>query len=116
MKNSIAFLALVVIGLGDLLVGRADAQVSPGRVRFMKRVGSEFDAYTNSPSSAQQQWMRDHFARMVGVFSPYFDSKLSWFPNAWIYMDLYSIKTDSPLVSQHPDWILKDSSGNRMYI
>src|SRR5215208_2958354 len=98
MNKCLAALALAVVCLSDPFVGRADAQ-SPGRPRFLKRAGHEFDVYTNTTSTAQQQWMRDHFPRMVGVFSPYFDNKLSWFPNAWIYIDLYSIKVDSPLVS-----------------
>ena len=37
-------------------------------------------------------------------------------PNAWAYLDLYGIPTNSSLVSQHPDWILHDSKGNRLYI
>jgi hypothetical protein len=50
------------------------------------------------------------------VSSPYFDSRLSWMPNAWAYEDLYGIPRDSPIVWQHPDWILKDNNGNMLYV
>ena len=37
-------------------------------------------------------------------------------PNTWAYLDLYGIPKDSSLVTLHPDWILHDSAGNRLYI
>ncbi len=59
--------------------------------------------------------MNQHFWRLQ-TYSPFFDSSLRWYPNAWAYLDLYGIPTNSSLVSQHPDWILHDSKGNRLYI
>jgi hypothetical protein len=50
------------------------------------------------------------------VFSPYFDSRTSWYPNGQVYQDLYAIYTNSAVVTQHPEWILHDQSGNRLYI
>ena len=54
-------------------------------------------------------------ARML-VFSPYFDSRLSWYPNGWVYKDLYAIGVGSSMASAHPDWILRDSAGQALYI
>ena len=36
--------------------------------------------------------MRDKFWRMR-TYAPYFDSRLSWYRNAWTYKDLYAIYT-----------------------
>jgi hypothetical protein len=49
-------------------------------------------------------------------YSPYFDSRLSWFPNAWVYKDLYAVYVRSEAADRHPEWILKDASGKRLYI
>jgi hypothetical protein len=50
------------------------------------------------------------------TYSPYFDTRLSWYPNGFAYIDSYAIYTSSPIVSQHPEWILKDAQGNYLYI
>lgn len=86
-----------------------------GRVRFLKRQDPSFDPYTNAPAPSQQQWMRDHFWRMM-EYSPYFDSRLSWYPGGLVYFDLYAIYVGSTLAAEHPEWILRDASGNRLYI
>ena len=87
-------------------------QCSLGRVCVTMGAGSSFNGYTQSPSLAQQQWMQDHYWRLR-VYAPYFDSRLSWFPDAWFYQDLYAIyPNDNP----HPEWILRDGGGNWLYI
>lgn len=86
-----------------------------GITQFYLRTSSAFDVYTNSPSTSQQSWMKSHFWRLQSS-SPYFDKRLAWMPNAWAYVDLYGIPTNSSLVTQHPDWILHDGAGNRLYI
>jgi hypothetical protein len=87
-------------------------QCSLGRVCVTMGAGSSFNGYTQSPSLAQQQWMQDHYWRMR-VYAPYFDSRLSWFPDAWFYQDLYAVyPNDNP----HPEWILRDGGGNWLYI
>jgi hypothetical protein len=109
------------LALALLLVapGRAPAadptSTLPGNVRFSPIADSSFDAYTQSPSDAQKTWMRSHYWRML-TYTPYFDSRLSWFPNAWVYKDLYGIYVGSSLASAHPEWILRDASGNKLYI
>ena len=52
----------------------------------------------------------------MNVFSPYFDSRTGWYPNGWVYDDAYAIYAGEELASQHPEWILKDAAGNKLYI
>src|SRR5262245_57295294 len=85
------------------------------KARFIRRMDPNFIPYVDSPTPVQQQWMRDNFWKMIG-YSPYFDSRLSWYPETWIYFDLYAIYVGSEQSREHPDWILKDASGNNMYI
>ena len=106
---------LILTALFILIAGMASAQSSAGIVRFGRRTGPSFDTYTNSPTVSQQQWMQQHFWRMV-VYSPYFDTRTSWYPDGYVYIDSYAIYTGSVLASQHPEWILKDANGNKLYI
>jgi hypothetical protein len=91
-----------------------------GKVRFIWKTSSSTDPYTNHPDAAQQQWFREHMAAMQ-VYAGYFDDKLKWFPNGFAYLDAYALYNPrfypgrSP-VEQHPDWILKDAAGNRLFI
>jgi hypothetical protein len=104
-----------------LVLGAAGAPASgrggcdSGTVRFVKGAASDFDGYTRDPTPARQEWMRAHYSRMR-VYTPYFDSRLAWFPNGWVYMDLYAIYADSPLAAAHPEWILRDAQGTRLFI
>jgi hypothetical protein len=110
---TIAFWLLLIFVASPLNIWAQNGP--PGKVNFSRLTNSSLDAYTNSPTATQQQWFQSHFTRMV-VYSPYFDSRTSWYPNGQVYQDLYAIYTNSALVTQHPEWILHDSSGHRLYI
>ena len=86
-----------------------------GHASFLEYTQPSFDAYTDGPNTAQQQWLQTHFGSMV-VYSPYFDSRTWWFPNAYFYQDLYGIPVGSWIQYAHPDWILHDAYGNWLYI
>jgi hypothetical protein len=88
---------------------------NPGCVHFQLRTSSADDQYTNSPSQTMEQWFQTHLWEMQ-VYSPYFDSRLSWYPRAVTYFESYGIHLDDPLVSEHPEWILKDPYGNWLYL
>jgi hypothetical protein len=88
---------------------------SPGHVNYQQLAAPYLDPYTNSPNASLQQWFQSHFMRM-GVFSPYFDTRTSWFPNALVYINLYGIIPGTELYNTHPEWILHDQRGNRLYI
>ena len=86
-----------------------------GRVRFYNMADSDFDAYSGDPAPADAEWMRSHYARMQ-TYSPYFDSRLSWYPDAWVYQDSYAIRPDWPVFREHPEWVLRDARGRLLYI
>jgi hypothetical protein len=50
------------------------------------------------------------------TYSSYFDSRLSWYPQAWVYKDSYAIKPGWPEFRRHPDWVLRDGRGRMIYI
>jgi hypothetical protein len=106
-------LLLLAVAAGD--AAAAVTSASPGTVRFVKRGDPSFDAYTNTLTSTTQQFMRDHFWRFK-TFSPYFDSRLPLYPDTWFYFDSYAIYNPSAFADQHPDWILRDGAGNRLFI
>jgi len=104
-----AVLSLALVALAD------PGEPKPGTVRFVRIANSAFDRYTKNPSTSEQQWMRAKYWRML-AYSPYFDSRLTWFRAAWVYKDLYAIYVGSALAAEHPEWILRDTSGNPLHI
>lgn len=90
----------------------ADDGPEAGVVHLVRNADSAFDRYTNGPG---QDWIRNHFHRMI-VYSPYFDSRLSWYPDGLAYADLYAVYTNRGNAEPDREWILKDVSGNKLYI
>jgi hypothetical protein len=89
---------------------------NPGCVHFLMRTGSSFDnQYTANPTIANKSFFQNHFWRMQESWG-YFDTDLGWYPNAIAYVDSSARHTDDPLISQHPDWVLHDRNGNKLYI
>jgi hypothetical protein len=84
-----------------------------GTVRFVKVARPSFDRFTRTGRFAR--WIKRHFWRMA-TYSPYFDRRLRWYRDAWVYKDLYAIYRGGSLAQDHPDWILKDGSGRPLYI
>lgn len=99
---------------GNRIFPLTQAQVE-GSPRLFVYASSYFDPWTNNPSSADQQAMRDLYEFMV-VFSPYFDSRLSWFPNGYEYIDMYGVKPSFPRYTSNPEWILEDINGDDLYL
>jgi Hypothetical glycosyl hydrolase family 15 len=108
-------LAALVILLAVTSSTASAASPETGQVRFIKEAKSDFDRYTRNPSPQRADWMRDHFFRQK-AYAPYFDQRLSWYPNGWAYKDLYAIYVDEDLAREHPEWILRDSQGRKLYI
>ena len=109
------YCALALLALSFGLRAADIPQSSPGTARFVVRTDPSWDKYTKSPSPNTQEWFRSKIWRME-VYTTYWDSRLSWYPNAWVYINLYAIYVGSDLAKKHPEWILKDSSGNPLYI
>ena len=83
-----------------------------GQVRFVKDANSSFDEEDIQANSA---WINEHFYRMT-AYSPWFDRNLGWYHRARVYDDAYAIYKGSALAGEHPEWIVRDASGNKLYI
>jgi hypothetical protein len=86
-----------------------------GTVCTINIADSSFDPVIQDPSTSMMAWIQQHYTRML-VYSPFFDSRLSWYPNGWAYKDVYAIYVGSSLAAQRPEWILRDAAGNALYI
>ncbi len=108
--------ALLILAVALVVIPSRQAPANTaGRVHFVRPADTAFNGFTGNPSPAARAWLRRHIWRMA-VFSPYFDSKTSWYPNGWVYDDAYAIYAGEALATQHPDWILRDGAGNKLYI
>jgi len=86
-----------------------------GTVGFIVDAKSDFDKWTAAPSPSQVQVMRENYTRMV-AYSPYFDGRLAWYPNAWVYQDSMAIIPEWPVYREHPEWVLRDDAGRELYV
>lgn len=86
-----------------------------GRVRFFNNANADFDHYVNNPSIVQKKWMSTHYARML-TYAPSFDKKNAWYKNGLAYVNSYAIYANEPLAKSHPEWIMRDAHGNKLYI
>ena len=93
----------------------APASEVEGVVRFVMDADSAFDVYTANPTTDQRSFMNEHYERMI-VFSPYFDSRTAWYGDGLAYIDSYAIYVDETVHEEHPEWVLKDQTGEFLYI
>ncbi len=113
MQLFLCILAFAIFA-GPLLSAELE-RASPGKPRFVVRTDPSWDAYTGVPDQSMKDWFNSNVWRMM-VYAPFFNERLSWYPNAWIYINLYAIPVNSAIVRQHPDWILRDASHRPLYI
>jgi hypothetical protein len=86
-----------------------------GTVRYIQHAGPNWDAFTTSSDPTVQASIRSTLFR-IESYGPFFDQKLPWMPRAFVYYDSYAIYVNSPLATAHPEWILKDMKGRKLYI
>jgi hypothetical protein len=71
-----------------------------------------------SPATLEQDWMRDHYESMRGC--ALLDQALDWAPPASFYQDLYALyphsEADLELIEEHPEFVLRDAAGHKLYI
>jgi hypothetical protein len=91
------------------------AKVAAGQVRFFNNADGAFDSQVNNPNAAQKAWMVAHYYRML-TYSPSFDKKNAWYKGGLAYIDSYAIYEKDALVKSHPEWIMRDVRGNKLYI
>jgi Hypothetical glycosyl hydrolase family 15 len=122
-----AVVIVVAAGAGVLALlegGQDDA--AAGELRFLRNATSSFDpalvAAENDPGL--QDFWRNHYWRMRG-YAPFFDSHTFNGSPAWtpppthFYRDLYAIYNNANgerTIVRHPDWVLRDDEGERLYI
>lgn len=123
-RSALATLLLLValaagaaaVGYAALGPGGSDAPaVDQGKVLAVKRTSSEFDRFTARRSASVARWLDQNLFRAV-VYSPYFDNKTGWFGRVWNYRNLYGIGVGSRLAARHPEWILRDAHGRRLFL
>jgi hypothetical protein len=107
--------ALTATAMAISVSSASAATADAGSVNFMRSAEGSFDTFTSSPTTAQQDWMKAHYWRMR-AYAPYFDTRLSWSSKAWFYQSAYAVYPGSTIDVQHPDWILRDAAGNKLYI
>jgi hypothetical protein len=123
VRRSLLVTAPILVLLASALVAiviaapahAPSARPPAGHINFVKRTDSSFDRYTAEATTATRSWMDEKLWRAV-VYAPYFDAKTSWYQRAWLYKDLYGIGVGSDLARRHPEWILRDAAGRRLYI
>jgi hypothetical protein len=123
VRRSLLLTAPIVVLLASALVAivvaapdrATSARPQAGHINFVKRTDPSFDRYTADATAATRSWMDTKLWRAV-VYAPYFDAKTSWYQRAWLYRDLYAIGVGSDLARRHPEWILRDGAGRRLYI
>jgi Hypothetical glycosyl hydrolase family 15 len=109
-------ISLAFFALASVRTKAAPEQGNPGKVRFLLRTDPTHDPFLSTGNPADQEWIRTHWWRMM-VYVPYFDSRTRWYPNALVYKDATGLDSKKVEVPQrHPDWFLKDSAGNILYI
>jgi len=108
------FLATLLV-VGMLATVQAMAQAVEGKVLFYNIANTDFNPYSSDPTTAEQAWMREHYYRQQ-TYASYFDSRLAWYPLAWVYKDSYAIKPSWDVYRDHPEWVLHDANGNELYI
>jgi hypothetical protein len=81
-----------------------------GRVRFLQIHDPSFDGLTATLEGARRTCAR--YDRLI-AYAPSFDWRLPVCPNVWAYKDLYDGRA---VRTAHPEWLLRDSAGNTLYI
>jgi hypothetical protein len=93
----------------------ASSTATAGTVSFFARTSSSNSSYLSAPTAAQKSWIEKHFWHAL-TYTPFFDSRTSWYPKAWVYKDLFAIYKGSTFAKEHENWILRNAAGKLMYI
>lgn len=124
-KKQLIVVAVVAGLFGAYLIFRSfAADPASYKVNVMRDATSSFDSHLLAAKTnpTLQQWWRDHYDRMRG-YQPYYTNnalKVWETPPSEFYKDLYAIypnrTEDQQLMTDHPDWVLKDADGNKLWI
>jgi Hypothetical glycosyl hydrolase family 15 len=118
--------AVALACLALLVLATSASATTDGKLKFIRNATSAFDPQVLAAQTdpALQSFWREHYWRMRG-YAPFFDSHTfngspPWTPPpTHFYRDLYAIynnPTGEQTISQHPDWVLRDAAGNKLYL
>jgi len=119
-RGVIVALALAAAAVAELttVAGSAPSE-RPGRIQIVRNAAHGFDSFLRHSSPAQRSFMRSHYWRVRG-YTPSFDGALGWAPPSHVYVDLYALypsrKRDRRIMRRHPNWVLRNAAGRRLYI
>jgi len=85
-----------------------------GKIRLARADSTDFNIFSSSSDISVQQSVNQLFQRLF-VYSPGFDSKISWYDRGWAYTSLYGIPV-SEANATNDLFILRDQSGNRLFL
>jgi Hypothetical glycosyl hydrolase family 15 len=105
-------LAALCVAATLAMADQTSEAVDAGAVHLVKDARTEFD---RTDVRANAAWLNTHFSQMTG-YAPWFNKNLKWYRHARLYDDAYAIYKGSRLEKEHPEWILTDVKGNRLYI
>src|ERR1700745_2095743 len=83
---AVLLLAIATVSLSSISRAGSVDPASAGDVHFAFHMYTPFDIYTDNPRQATKNWLNSHFERLM-AYSTYFDTRLSWYPNAWDYVN-----------------------------
>jgi Hypothetical glycosyl hydrolase family 15 len=111
VRNKVS--APMVSGTGALAEG---PQLGVGNARFAARLLETWDGWLTGIDATRKAFARQHWWNVVS-YSPSFDRHLEWAPPTLVYKDLYAIgRDDMATQNAHPEWVLRDVNGKRLYI
>jgi hypothetical protein len=111
-KRAILLLSLLISTIAN------PAAADPvGKLKVFRNANGQFDNYDINPSPANKEAILSLYDGLQVYSGPYsFDPNVSWYPNGFFYQDLEAIYVGGNVAAAHPEWIIKDASGNDLYI
>ena len=113
-------LSAAILGLCLIASGSSSARATEpqeGTATLLLNAKKAFDAHATEATPATQQFAQDNYWG-TRAYPPFFDRALGWAPRTHFYKDLYAIYAGSEqeLIDEHPDWVLRDASGEPLFI
>ena len=88
-----------------------------GRLNIFRNANGQFDKFDINPSAANKVAIRSLYDGLEVYSGPYsFDPNLSWYANGFFYHNLEAIYVGQTVAISHPEWIIKDANGNKLYV
>jgi hypothetical protein len=90
----------------------SDSGRGEGDVAVTAVADADFDVFT---SGGHWSFIHDHYDSLR-VYRPYWDSRIDEYDDVFAYRVVYGISAREPLPAAQTDWVLRDASGDPVYI